>query len=567
MRLFEPHQRRHVRSLDGLWDFAFRDTPEAPPEHYSATQAVPGCWDASVEYALKRGVGYYRRRFRVPTPGRFLLRFDGVANEALVHLDGREVAYHYGSHTAFLTDPFDLDAGEHELTVRADNRFGEHNTLLEPSNGWYCYGGIHRSVALQRIDDVRLDRLSVRTLELRGDEAELELSLDVTRHADGEATTRLELSIEGLWQDSETLTLRAGQTETLTRRIEVQGITPWSPQTPALYLVRASCESDDLADRFGIRTVRCENREIFLNDQPVKLRGINHHDYHPESGYTSDLLRMRRDLELVRRLGLNFVRTSHYPKDPLFLDLCDEMGLMVLEEATGWQNQPETMRTERFTEQLTRCIDEMVTDHRNHPCIVIWGLLNEVRSEYSDLRGVFETVIGRFRELDPTRPITYATNRLIHMPDKPDRMLDLVDILCPNLYNRWYADLMGPEHADPRGFLDRQIDWYDQQGLGDKPILIGEFGAGGQPGCHRLDRRRWSEEHQADILAEALDIYHHHPRVSGYAIWLLADTACSESEELRRPFAHNCKGLLDPHRNPKLAFYRVADFLAGQSAT
>lgn len=563
MRLFQDHHRRETETLAGLWQFAFREQPGELPTEFPARQAVPGCWDASVEYALRRGVGHYRRTFEVVQRGQFLLRFDGVANLATVRVDGRVVAEHYGSHTTFHTRPFSLDVGLHEVIVSADNRFGEHNALLEESCGWYCFGGIHRGVRLERVEDVRIDRVTVATESLADGRARLRLAAVVSSHAERDVSQPLRLSIDGLWSEEVALDLPAGASETIERVIQAEGVEPWQPGRPRLYIVRAECACDDLVDRFGIRTVRCEAGRILLNGEPIQLRGINHHDYHPESGYASDLLRMKHDLDLVHRLGLNFIRTSHYPKDRLFLDLCDEMGLMVLEEATGWQNGPESMRDPRFTEQLLCCIDEMVLEHANHPCVIIWGLLNEVRSEYADLRGVFETAIGRFRQIDTTRPVTYATNRLVHVPDRPDRMADLVDILCPNLYNRWYADQMGPDNGDPKAFLEKQIAWYDAQGFGDKPILIGEFGAGGQAGCHRLDRRRWSEEHQADVLDEAMEIYHRHPRLSGYAIWLLADTACSESEELRRPGSMNCKGLFDANRNPKLACYRVADFLSG----
>lgn len=341
----------------------------------------------------------------------------------------------------------------------------------------------------------------------------------------------------------------------------MEDITPWSPDTPKLYNIIAECEDDDWRDRVGIRTIECKGNDILLNGQIIKLRGVNHHDYHPESGYTSDLLHMKRDLDLMKELNLNFVRTSHYPKDQLFLDLCDEMGFMVLEEATGWQNGPDEMRGSLYLEQCSQCIDEMVTQHFNHPSIIIWGLLNEVRSEYKDLRGVFESLIGQFKTLDSSRPVTYATNRLIHMK-KQDQMLDLVDILCPNIYNRWYEDIMGPEHGNPQKFLAQQIEWFDANNLGDKPIIVGEFGAGGEPGCHRYDRRRWSEENQSDIVTEALELYEEHPRISGYAIWIFADTACSENEELGRPNSHNRKGLLDEYRNPKMAFYQVQKILA-----
>lgn len=559
MRSFIEHTLRWTQSLDGLWQFAFSaDGSEAP--EYDSRIAVPGCWDASAEFALQRGVGFYRRLFEVSEEGKYILRFDGVANDARVIVDGQEIARHYGSHTAFETSMVELGAGVHTLEVQADNRFGEHNTLLLQKCGWYCYGGIHRSVRLERVRDVRIERLTAQVLELDGSNARLQLTAALHNTSQELQERNLELRFGKEWEENVNITLEPEQTVTIQKEFTLSGIQPWTPESPALYTLYAACEDDDLIDRFGIRTVACRGRDILLNGEPVELRGINHHDYQPESGYTNTLLQMKRDLDMIQELGLNFVRTSHYPKDRLFLDLCDELGIMVFEEATGWQNGPEEMRTERFRDQCGQCIEEMVYEHANHPSIIIWGLLNEVRSEYEDLRGVFEYLIGRFHQLDPTRPVTYATNRLLFMgPDKQDKMLDLVDILCPNLYNRWYEDIVGKENGDPAKYLDKQIAWFDEQGLGDKPIIIGECGAGAQLGCHRHDRRRWSEEMQADIVSEIIDVYGEHPRVSGYAIWLFADTACSENEEMGRPGSHNCKGLLDEYRRPKMAFYEVKD--------
>ena len=121
---------------------------------------------------------------------------------------------------------------------------------------------------------------------------------------------------------------------------------------------------------------------------------------------------------------------------------------------------------------------------------------------------------------------------------------------------------MGEEYGNPHTFITQQIKWFDANNLGDKLIIIGEFGAGAVPGLHRHDRRRWSEENQVDIVTEALKLYDTHPRIAGYAIWMFADTACSENEELGRPGSHNCKGILDEYRNPKMAFDAVKKYLA-----
>jgi len=560
MRLFDEHAVRVCRSLDGLWSFAF-STDGTEPSNPASSIAVPGCWDATVAHGLQRGVGFYRREFTVKEAGRHLLRFNGIANQANVILDGQVVAEHYGSHTAFVSQPIHLDTGKHELSVRVDNRFGEHNTMLLKKCGWYCFGGIHRSVQLERLGDVRIDTVHVATDSLAGDRAALTVAFTVRNLTSKDLKRRFELSIDELWSDAVDVKVSAGQSVTTRLKVHVSGIQPWSPDSPTLYTVTARCEDDDLTDRFGIRTFTRSGNKLLLNGQPVKLRGINHHDYDPDSGYTSDLVRMKRDLDLIKDLGLNAVRTSHYPKDRLFLDLCDTMGLMVWEETPGWQNGPDDMRTDAFLRDHFAVIDEMVTDHFNHPSIVVWGLLNEFRSEHADLRPIVGLLIDRFRKLDPTRPVSYATNRLIHMA-KPDAMLDLIDILAPNLYNRWYKELMGPENGDPEIFLNKQLKWFAENQLADKPVVVGEFGADGQLGIRRLTRNRWSEECQTDIVLEALKLYDMHPSIAGWFLWLFADTACSENEELHRP-GYNRKGLLDENRNPKDAYYAVRAYLRG----
>ena len=546
---YPRHLKRQRLLLDGLWDFCFTPTPD-DPVGFVSRMAVPGCWDASVEFALQRGVGHYRQTVAVPASGAYRICFEGVANGAVVEVDGKRVGNHFGPHVPFATPDFHLDEGSHEIVIHVDNRFGEHNAILLKRCGWYCYGGIHRSLCLEKVPEVRVDRLHVTTLSVDETAATVAIQASFSAKA-GEAMIHVtSVGGETLWQ--ERVPFANGR---MRKTVELGGVVPWSPETPALYVVRVETDDDDLCHRVGFRTIACSNGRILLNGREIKLHGINHHDYHPESGYTSDLLRMKRDLDIIRELGLNFVRTSHYPKDSLFLDLCDEMGLLVWEETPGWQNGPAEMRTERFRQQYLQSVSDMVIAHYNHPCIILWGFLNEVRSEYQDLRPVFEAITGRFRELDPHRPVTYATNRLLHNPDK---MLDLVDVLAPNLYNGWYLEEYGKEYpTSPAGYLERLLKWFDEQGLGEKPVVIGEVGAGGVAGTHRLDRRRWSEEHQLDIFEEALDAYDDNPRVTGYALWLFADTACCESEEMKRPNSHNSKGLLDEYRNPKMAYHAI----------
>ncbi len=534
--------------LDGLWAFAFTSGPDEPIA-YDTKVVVPGCWDATLDHALKRGVGHYRRTLHVAQAGRYRVCFEGVANGARVEIDGELVADYFGPHTPFVTDDIELAAGNHDLVVHVDNRFGDHNTILLEKCGWYCFGGIHRAVWLEKVPDVRVDQLHVTTLALSEPKATVRIAGQLSQSCSAVRVTlqdnREKVIAVRDWSGDATFDLT----------LELDDITAWSPDHPALYTVVVQTPDDVCRERFGIRTIETRGRTLLLNGKPIRLRGINHHDYYPESGYTTDLLRMKRDLDIIKDMGMNFVRTSHYPKDGAFLSLCDEMGLLVWEEAPGWQNGPAEMRTPLFKTQYLRCVRDMVSAHYNHPSIIMWGFLNEVRSEYDDLRPVFEAIVEQFRALDSHRPISFATNRVL---DNPDRMLDLIDVLAPNLYNGWY----GTEYGDafpksPAAYFEELLKWFDEPDLAEKPIIIGECGAGGTAGFHRLDRRRWSEEHQLDLVEEIIDSYDAHPQLAGYAIWLFSDTACSESEEMKRPLSHNSKGLLDAYRNPKMAYHMV----------
>ena len=139
-------------------------------------------------------------------------------------------------------------------------------------------------------------------------------------------------------------------------------------------------------------------------------------------------------MQQLRDMGCNFVRGSHYPQDPRFLDLCDEAGICVWNEAIGWQHPLEHLEDPHFVNAELAHIDEMVAMSANHPSVIMWGILNESHSMVEGCRPAYEALLGRLRALDPTRPVTYASN---HPFD--DLCLDLVDVIAINCYPGWYV--------------------------------------------------------------------------------------------------------------------------------
>jgi beta-glucuronidase len=246
----------------------------------------------------------------------------------------------------------------------------------------------------------------------------------------------------------------------------------------------------------------------------------------------------------MRDMGANAVRTSHYPNDQRFLDLCDETGLMVWEENHARALKLEQMQHPRFRDQCRVCNKEMVQWHYNHPSILMWGILNECSSFTEEGRAMYAEQFEQIRSLDAGRPTTYASCH----PTR-DICQDLPDIIGWNFYDCWYRN------DGVAAGLAGHLAYIDTHGGAGKPMIISEFGGGALPGYHDPIRRgKWSEERQADILNECLDVYLTHPRISGTFIWQFCDVRVDESYSTARPRTMNNKGVVDEFRRPKFSY-------------
>ena len=329
---------------------------------------------------------------------------------------------------------------------------------------------------------------------------------------------------------------------------------PWDLHQGNLYDLRAALVQndqpvDDLIDRVGFRTVKVDGEKILLNGRTVFLKGFNRHEDHGNFGCAIPPEAMMDDLYMMMDMGVNSIRTSHYPNDPRFLDLCDELGLLVWEEAHARAIPGEIMRKPLFAQQCKVSNEEMVHQHINHPCIYVWGLLNECESETEFGRETYAAQIKQLRVLDPSRPITFASCRHFN-----DVCLDLVDIVSFNIYPQWYLKDSTDE------WTAKEIAWMETAGAKNKPIIFSEFGAGGIAGFHDpFGRVKWSEERQADILEEQLGSLLSNPRVAGTYIWQFCDVKTSEETAwcMRRPKVENNKGVVDLYRKPKLSYNTV----------
>lgn len=597
IRLFEQHEIRRQKELEGMWRYVREDGAE-----YSLP--VPGCIEQHPQLLTWRGKGAFYKKIRCGRRTNLRLEFKGVSHTADVFFDGRFVMHHYNAYTGFAGVVKGAEPGTHEIRVETDNSFGEASALHVP-NDYYTYGGITRPVVLEEIGDLYIRNVHFTPVLEQGvwhagleaeienlTDAEKEVKLEFTLtdpetgdvlsvQADGvsdgatdgekacgvraggasdgrNAAKDMADGVSGSGPLTVSLTLGPGEVRKVRLKAAWNGVQAWSPDSPKLYLLGSVLYEggqalDDLIDRVAFRQIRVSGNRILLNGKPIFLKGFNRHEDCGPVGCAVPLQLMVQDLELMREAGANAVRTCHYPNDERFLDLCDERGLLVWEENHARGLGPERMCNPNFDRQCRDCINEMIAQHYNHPSIVIWGILNECASETETGRQKYREQLEQIRRLDPSRPTTFATCR--HFTDI---CLDLPDAVSFNLYAGWYENVPVKER------YEREMEWIAGTGGAGKPVIVSEFGAGAVYGYRDRSRCKWSEERQADVIRENLEVFREDNRLSGVFIWQFADCRVTEEEWFAgRPKCHNNKGVVDEYRRPKAAFDTVRELYAG----
>lgn len=547
-RLFEEHKVRRVLPLDGIWDFQAADSSVT-------SMAVPGCWESNPLLASYRGEAVYRKR--VELGGNIRLVFEGVSHTARVSLDGVSLGEHYGAYGAFAFVVKGLEEKIHRLKVLVDNSFHEDSALHIP-NDYYSYGGLTRPVRAEFLKSVYIRRMHVTPWKnniTREWQAEADVELENLESEEKTVRLLFELADQSVMQE---LTLAAGEVRTVTFDLTCQEARNYEPAgekgaSPVLYQAQAVLYEgkdaiDDLIDRVGFREIKISGRDILWNGRKLLLKGFNRHEDYGDFGCAVPLQAMYRDIELIKAAGANCIRTCHYPNDPRFLDLCDENGILVWEEAHARGLSEERMRHPLFMEQSVCSIREMIGQHYNHPCIFVWGLLNECAS-YTDYGyDCYEKLIAQIRQLDASRPVTFASCH----PGK-DKCLGLADIVSFNIYPGWYLKESTKETLEHlKAFIATT------KGAG-KPLIISEIGAGAVYGFRSCNEEKWTEEYQAKTLSEQIAGVLEDADCSGLFIWQFADCRVDPEWFSSRPKTQNNKGVVDIYRREKLSYRAVRD--------
>lgn len=550
IRTFKTHYvRKQMELTESLWEF------EPCAGSYAGQKfpvAVPGCWENHPLFADYRGEGIYRKTFQAQ--GNVRIECKGVSHTATVYLDGHEIGHHYNAYTPFSVVVSDLEPGRHMLEIKADNRFHKDSALHVP-NDYMSYGGISRGVVVEELSDLYLEYVHVKTYrENKQWHVQVKAAVNVLKIGQNEDE---DITIQGKIKDTAfewKLTDTAKKHYEFCTDLKIDGIEEWSPETPVLYqvelqMLREDEVIDDLIERFGFREICVQGKYILLNGKRLRIKGVCRHEDHPDYGCALPYQTIYNDLVLIRQMGANSIRTAHYPNDEIFLDLCDELGILVWEENHARGLEEDRMKHPLFEEQAEQVIREMIFYHYNHPCIFIWGILNECASETLFGRSCYEKQFRLIREMDDSRPCTFASCKFFG-----DICFDLPDVISCNLYPRWYVD------KPVRDYLNEVYDWIVEDGNGKgKPFIVSEIGAGGLYGCHNAYHGKWTEEYQADALSEQVSECLKFSESMGVYIWQFCDVRVSSEWFAGRPREMNNKGIVDEYRRQKAAYGRVKE--------
>lgn len=502
-----------------------------------------------------RFVSWYRKHFQPDSSWKnklVRLQFQGVMTVADVYLNGKHLATHKGGYTPFEVDltPGLQFGRENIIAVRVDSRihphippegapeispsglyfFASHGHLARPNAkmyGYYLFGGIQRDVELRVTDKLHIEDVYYVTNRIRPDAAvSAAIRIRNDRSAPAEASVQVRLKDadgQEVASADAKVQLRAGEEREIKLEIDpIHNPKLWDTDHPNRYVAEAELsDSSGAIDReatwIGLRQIDWSDGVFHINRQVLQLRGLNRHQTFPFIGGSVPNRLQRRDaLTLKYGLGVNAVRSSHYPPDPEFLDECDRIGLLVMDEFPSWQY---VGKDAEWKDNAVNAVREMILRDRNHPSIFVWGVrVNEGSFYESDDRDLYDRTYGLVKQLDPSRAPGGA-----------------------RLSEGWHGKMV-PEEALTVNDYSEQFP----QPATDTPWLVSEFGDARQiPVWEDEDALLWG----TNMWMRHYDALYAHPEFSGAIGWAAFDY---NSPEFNTPVAVTATHCVDDiYRLPK----------------
>lgn len=588
-------ESRTVIDLSGVWKFRLDDGTGFEQEWYgrelenAVTMPVPAAYNDLKEdqdYRDHYGWVFYQRTIRIPSvlkAERIMLRMDAVAHVAVVYLNGKEICRHKGG---FL--PFEVEigpkivSGDNLLTIAVDNRIN-HETLPvggesqgasamvggvshmvetvkkknSPQFDFFNYCGIIRPVRIYTtprnyIEDVELNHL------VTGTQAELYYKIKT-----GGNGTQAAVTVRN--ENGEVVATAEG----IEGKVEIANVRLWEPGNAYLYKIEVSYEEDRYQIPYGIRTVEVKGSEFLINGKPFYFKGYGKHEDTFPAGRGLNMPMNCKDISLMKWQGANSFRTSHYPYSEEMMRLCDEEGMVVIDEtpAVGvhlnfgggaeFRNgkkvntfDPVDMGGIRTQEHHKEVVRDMIKRDKNHACVVMWSIANEPDSAGEGAYEYFKPLFDIARADDPQhRPCTLITMQVDD--NTKDCSLRLSDVFCLNRYYGWYV--LGGDLETAELLMRKELEFWGQQG---KPVMFTEYGADTVGGFHDTVPVMFTEEYQIEYYKMNHKVMDELPFFIGEQAWNFADFATSQG--IMR-VQGNKKGIFTRERRPKMVAHYLKE--------
>ena len=578
---------RELIDINGIWKFqldsgtGFAEEWFARPLQEAIPMPVPASYNDLYEGAEFRdhiGWVWYEREIVVPDhvfTQRMVLRFGSVTHAAKVYLNGQLVVEHRGGFTPFEAEiNVFASLGKNRLTV-AVNNIVDYTTLPvgnyqeedvpglgkvvtdTPNFDFFNYAGIQRPVKLYTTPKTYIRDITL-TTEVQGTNAQVGYTIET----EGEAEVRVSLQDE----TGERVTSGTGATGQLT----IKDVHLWQPLHAYLYtcvveLWKDGQRLDTYEQPFGVRTVEIKDGKFLINGKPFYFKGFGKHEDSHIHGRGLDEVLNVKDLNLLRWIGANSFRTSHYPYSEELMRLADREGFVVIDEVPavglhlnfgsffGGSGKPHKTWEELGTkEHHAQVIRELIARDKNHPCVVMWSIANEPASEEEGAHEYFQPLVQLARDIDPQkRPVTIV----IHMMATPDKntVSDLVDVLALNRYYGWYA--YGGQLEVAKALLRAELTGWNRVQPG-KPIMFTEYGADTIAGFHDTTPVMFSEEYQVACLQANHEVVDEFPNFIGEQVWHFTDFQTSQGV---MRVQGNKKGVFTRERKPKMAAHYLRE--------
>ena len=586
----QQNDTRNTLDLSGFWDFKLdpEEVGEGEGWHNGLdaprTIAVPASWNEQFQDTRDyMDMVWYVREFYVPqgwAGQRISLRVGSANYAAKVWINGEFAGEHYGGHLPFALEVTDqvVWGRPNTVAIQVENKLTP--TRVPPGNmgkggmfsmmgshpdanfDFFPYGGLHRPVVLYAVPQAHVEDVTVVT-EIEGANGIVKVHVV---QAGGDLPGIVTLTGQGGVVQAG-LTFSGGSAQAV---LTVSDARLWCPEDPYLYKLEVALTlGTQVIDRYtldvGIRTIAVQGNRVVLNGKPVFLTGFGKHEDFPVHGRGLNMPLIVKDNALLKWIGANSYRTSHYPYSEEAMRMADREGILIVDEtpAVGLSFADGEENIQARLAQCKQQVRELVARDKNHPSVIMWSLANEPllaplgaatmgtgRAEPSPAAApFFGELFDLVRGLDPTRLVTVEAPMARGYVD----WLSKVDVMCVHRYTGWYR--LGGQLERALEHLESDLDGvYEMYG---KPIAITEFGADTIAGMHSDPAEMYSEEYQVEYLRGYLDLAARKEYIAGLHVWNFADFKTGQS--LVRVGMLNRKGVFTRDRRPKMAAHLLRE--------